>query len=65
MIEFKQARDLIITVVDNERIRAYMKRIKSGEKIDPVLVKGARVKDGNHRAAAYKLLGMDVPTIPA
>ncbi len=42
-----------------------MKRIQNGEKLDPVYVEGSRVKDGNHRAAAYKLLGMDIPTIEA
>ena len=63
-IEYKRAQDLQISVVDNEIIRGYMKRIEHGESVDPVRVTGARVKDGNHRAAAYKLLGFDVPTIP-
>ena len=40
-----------------------MKRIKQGESVDPVRVLGVRVKDGNHRAAAYKILGLDVPTV--
>lgn len=64
MIEYKRAQDLQISVVDNEIIRGYMKRIQSGESVAPVQVLGARVKDGNHRAAAYKLLGLNVPTIP-
>lgn len=63
MIEYKRAQDLTISVVDNEIIRRYMKRIEAGESVAPVRVLGARVKDGNHRAAAYKLLGRDVPTI--
>src|SRR5258708_3858530 len=63
-IEYKRAQDLQISVVDNEIIRGYMKRINQGESVDPVRVLGARVKDGNHRAAAYKLLGLDVPTVP-
>jgi len=62
-IEYKSPQDLQITVVDNEIIRGYMKRIQEGEQVDPVRVLGTRVKDGNHRAAAYKLLGLDVPTI--
>ena len=61
MIEYKKPQDLQISVVDNEIIRRYMKRIQSGEAIDPVRVLGDRVKDGNHRAAAYKLLGLEVP----
>jgi hypothetical protein len=65
MLEYKRPQDLQISVVDNEIIRRYMKRIQQGEQIKPCEVKGARVKDGNHRAAAYKLLGRDVPTIPA
>ena len=64
MIEYKRPQDLRISVVDNEIIRRYMKRIQAGESIDPVRVQGARVKDGNHRAAAYKLLGLQVPTAP-
>ncbi len=49
----------------NERVAAYMKRIQAGEQLDPVVVRGKRVIDGNHRSAAYKKLGMDIPTIPA
>ena len=64
MIEYKRPQDLQISVVDNEIIRRYMKRIQSGEALDPVRVVGSRVKDGNHRAAAYRLLRMPVPTIP-
>ncbi len=64
MIEYKRPQDLQISVVDNEIIRGYMKRIQAGESLDPVQVNMSRVKDGNHRAAAYKLLGLDVPTIP-
>ncbi len=41
-----------------------MKQIKAGEELDPVQVEGSRVRDGNHRAAAYKKLGMDIPTVP-
>jgi hypothetical protein len=63
-IEHKNPQDLQISVVDNEIIRGYMKRIQAGDSVDPVQVRGSRVKDGNHRAAAYKLLRMDVPTIP-
>ncbi len=50
-------------MVDNEIIRNYMKLIEGGFKLDPVVTRGSRVIDGNHRAAAYKLLGMDVPTV--
>ncbi len=63
MIELKRAQDLRISVVNNERIRAYMTRIERGEKLRPVLIRGTRVLDGNHRAAAYKLLGLEIPTI--
>jgi hypothetical protein len=63
MIEYKRAQDLIISVVDNEIIRRYMERIQSGEILTPVEIIGSRVKDGNHRAAAFKLLGLDVPTV--
>ncbi len=46
-----------------------MKDIAGGFKIDPVRIRPGdplcRVIDGNHRAAAYKKLGMDIPTIPA
>ena len=65
MIELKRAQELRISVVDNEIIRAYMARIARGDQIKPVMIRGTRVIDGNHRAAAYKLLGMDIPTIPA
>ena len=62
-IEYKRAQDLQISVVDNEIVRDYMRKLQEGESVDPVRVLGARVKDGNHRAAAYRLLGLDVPTI--
>ncbi len=65
MITVKRAQELRISVVDNHIIRDYMMRISRGERIDPVVTRGERVIDGNHRAAAYKLLGMDIPTIPA
>ncbi len=42
-----------------------MARIARGDKIPPPMIRGTRIIDGNHRAAAYKLLGMDIPTIPA
>lgn len=61
MIEFRNAQDLVISVVDNEIVRGYAARIAAGEALPPVTVKGGRVKDGNHRAAAYKLLGREVP----
>jgi len=61
MIEYKRPQDLRISVVDNEIIRRYMKRIQSGEKIAPCKIIGSRVKDGNHRAAAFKLLGLQIP----
>ena len=61
MIEYKKPQDLQISVVDNEIIRRYMKRIQQGETIDPVRVLGSRIKDGNHRAAAYKLLSLPIP----
>ena len=64
MVEYKKPQDLQISVVDNEIIRRYMKRIESGEVIAPCKVIGSRVKDGNHRAAAYRLLGLQVPTVP-
>ncbi len=70
MVTLMNAHDLRISVVDNEIIRNYVKRIESGEQLAPVVIKGgvymapARIKDGNHRAAAYKLLNMAVPTIP-
>ncbi len=51
--------------MDNHIIRDYMARITAGDRINPVMIRGERVIDGNHRAAAYKLLGMDIPTIPA
>ncbi len=54
--------------MNNEIIQAYMKLIQSGEKLDPVRIRPSdplyRVIDGNHRAAAYKKLGMDIPTVP-
>ena len=61
MIEYKRPQDLRISVVDNHIVRGYMKRIESGETIDPCKIIGERVKDGNHRAAAFKLLGRNVP----
>ncbi len=64
MIELKRAQDLRISVVNNEIIQCYMKDIESGFRLDPVLIRGSRVLDGNHRAAAYKKLGMLIPTIP-
>ncbi len=51
--------------MNNEIIQAYMKDIEGGFQLDPVEICGSRVIDGNHRAAAYKKLGMDIPTIPA
>ncbi len=51
--------------MDNHIIRDYMARISAGDRIKPVMIRGIRIIDGNHRAAAYKLLGMDIPTIPA
>jgi hypothetical protein len=63
VIEYKKPQDLVISVVDNHIVRHYMRRIQSGETL-AVQVLGSRVKDGNHRAAAYKLLGLDVPTLP-
>ncbi len=65
MITVKRAQELKISVVDNHIIRDYMARISAGYPVDPVMIRGARVIDGNHRAAAYKKLGMDIPTIPA
>ncbi len=65
MITNKRATDLRISVVDNHIIRNYMERIARGDKIPPPMIRGTRIIDGNHRAAAYKLLGMDIPTIPA
>ncbi len=69
MIELKRAQDLSISVVNNEIIQAYMVRIQRGDQLDPVRIRPGdplyRVIDGNHRAAAYKKLGMDIPTIPA
>ncbi len=65
MIELKRAQDLRISVVDNAIIRAYMALIERGDRLDPVMIRGARIIDGNHRAAAYKKLGLDIPTIPA
>lgn len=62
-VELKRPQDLRISVVNNERIQAYMKLIQAGEELRPVLIRGTRVLDGNHRAAAYKKLGMDIPTI--
>jgi ParB-like chromosome segregation protein Spo0J len=60
-----RAQDLRISVVDNHIIRDYMARIERGDRLKPVMIRGTRIIDGNHRAAAYKLLGMDIPTIPA
>jgi ParB-like chromosome segregation protein Spo0J len=65
VITNKRAQELRISVVDNHIIRDYMARISAGDSINPVMIRGERVIDGNHRAAAYKLLGMDIPTIPA
>ncbi len=65
MIELKRAQDLRISVVNNEIIQSYMKDIEGGFELDPVKIRGSRVIDGNHRAAAYKKLGRDIPTIPA
>ena len=42
-----------------------MAKIERGDRIAPAMIRGTRIIDGNHRAAAYKLLGMDIPTIPA
>ncbi len=63
MITIKRAQDLRISVVDNHIIRNYMKRIQDGEEIAPVLIKGTRIMDGNHRAAAYTLLGLPIPAV--
>ncbi len=65
MITNKRAQELKINVVDNHIIRDYMTRISRGDQLYPVVTRGTRIIDGNHRAAAYKLLGMDIPTIPA
>jgi len=65
MIELKRAQDLRISVVDNQIIKAYMVLIEHGFKLDPIMIRGTRIIDGNHRAAAYKKLGLDIPTIPA
>jgi ParB-like chromosome segregation protein Spo0J len=65
LITMKSAQELRISVVDNHIIRDYMARIVRGDRINPVMIRGQRVIDGNHRAAAYKLLGMDIPTILA
>ncbi len=65
MITVKRAQELRINVVDNHIIRDYMARIERGEPLYPVVVRGSRVIDGNHRAAAYKKLGLDIPTVPA
>ncbi len=65
MITNKRATDLRINVVRNQIIDIYVGRIQAGETLDPVEIRGSRIIDGNHRAAAYKLLGMDIPTIPA
>jgi hypothetical protein len=68
VIELKRAQDLRISVVNNEIIQCYMKDIAGGFKVDPVQIRPGdplyRVIDGNHRAAAYKKLGMLIPTIP-
>jgi ParB-like chromosome segregation protein Spo0J len=64
-ITMKPAKELRISVVDNHIVRNYMAAIVGGLQLDPVMIRGTRVIDGNHRAAAYKLLGMDIPTIPA
>ncbi len=64
MIELKRAQDLRISVVNNEIIQCYMKDIEGGFELDPVEIRGSRVLDGNHRAAAYRKLGLDIPTIP-
>ncbi len=65
MITVKRAQELKISVVDNHIIRDYMERISRGDQLCPVVISGTRIIDGNHRAAAYKKLGMDIPTIQA
>ena len=61
---FVPSSELIISVVDNHIVRNYMARILNGETLNPVVLRSSgRIKDGNHRAAAYKKLGMQIPTI--
>jgi hypothetical protein len=65
-IVMRSPNDFQISVVNNERIAAYMERIRNGEQLPPVTVKANnphRLSDGNHRAAAYKKLGMLIPTL--
>jgi phage gp29-like protein len=63
-ITLRSPSELKISVVDNHIIRGYMARIESGEELAPVVLReSGRIKDGNHRAAAYKKLGMQVPTV--
>jgi ParB-like chromosome segregation protein Spo0J len=65
VITVKRAQDLRINVVDNHIIRDYMERIERGDQLYPVVIRGTRIVDGNHRAAAYKKLGLDIPTVDA
>jgi len=63
-ITLRSPSELRPSVVDNHIVRGYMARIESGEQLDPVELKSnGRIKDGNHRAAAYKQLGLQVPTV--
>lgn len=55
---------LKIEVHSKDVVNQYVERIQAGEKLTPVFVSktdSSRVVDGNHRAAAYKKLKMDVP----
>lgn len=55
---------LKIEVHSKDVVHQYVERIQAGEKLTPVFVSktdSSRVVDGNHRAAAYKKLKMDVP----
>lgn len=63
--EMRSPQSLDISVVDNEIVQTYKRLIESGQDVLPVVLKpdGKRIKDGNHRAAAFKLLGRDVPCV--
>ena len=60
------AKKLNIDVYRKSIVKKYVERIKNGETFTPSFVSKddlSRVVDGNHRAAAYKELGMPVPVV--
>ena len=60
------AKKLNIDVHRKSIVKKYVERIRDGEILTPSFVSKydlSRVVDGNHRAAAYRELGKDVPVV--